>query len=76
MKEVFAVIGVLFVALGLIFGLGFVFAYPTMWLVNYLFTPTFLTFVFGTATLNVWHAWALNILAGLLFKSTSTSTSK
>jgi hypothetical protein len=60
----------------LLTGLGFLLAYPTMWLVNYLFSATFLTFVFGTAKLSVLQAWVLNIVAGILFKSTNTTTSK
>lgn len=51
---------------------GFLFAYPTMWLVNYLFTAQILTLVFGVAKLSVWQAWALNFVSGILFKSTST----
>jgi len=54
--------------------LGLLFAYPTMWIVNWLFAPTFLKFVFGTSALTVWQAWALNILSGFLFKSTSTKS--
>jgi len=59
---------------------GFLFAYPTMWIVNWLFASTFLKFVFGTSTLTIWQAWALtefylaHILSGFLFKSTSTKS--
>lgn len=58
--------------IGLLFVLGLLFAYPVMWLVNYLFTPAVLTAVFGVAKISVWQAWALNLLSGFLFKSTSS----
>ena len=67
---ILAVAGV--VALVVLF--GFLFAFPVMWLVNWLFTPAALTFVFGTAKLNVWQAWGLLVLSGLLFKSTNTTS--
>jgi len=66
-------LGVGFIALGVF--VSFLLAYPTMWLVNYVFTAQLLAFVFG-GTLTVYKAWALNILAGFLFKSTNTSSSK
>jgi hypothetical protein len=59
----------------LISGLSLLLAYPTLWLINYLFTPAVLTSLFGVAQLGVWKAWALNMVTGILFKS-STSTSK
>lgn len=58
-----------------IVGLSFLLAYPTMWLVNYLFASAFLTFVFGAAKLSVLKAWALNFVAGILFKSSVSSSS-
>lgn len=50
------------------------FAYPTKWLVNYLFNPVFLATVFTTGKFTFWHALALNWLSGTLFKSVSTSS--
>jgi hypothetical protein len=70
--KLFAVVALVLGFLALITGAGFLFAYPTMWLVNYLFTASVLTAVFGVSALTVWKAWALNILAGLLLKSTSS----
>lgn len=55
---------------------GFLLAYPTMWLVNYLFNPTFLASIFNTGHFTVWQAWALNILVGFLSQRTSSSSSK
>jgi len=67
----YAVLGLGFI--GLLIFLSFVFAFPTMWLVNYLFAAQFLSFVFG-GSLTVYKAWALNAVAGTLFKSISTSS--
>ena len=72
---ILAVVGGVVVAGMLILGLAFLFAYPTMWLVNYLFTPTVLTAVFGVSKFGVYQAMALNTLAGLLVKSGSGSSS-
>ena len=57
-------------------GICFLAAYPTLWLVNYLITPTVLTAVFGIPALTFWKAFWLNFLCSALFKSTSTSNSK
>lgn len=57
---------------GLLVFLSFLFAYPTFWLVTYLFTTPVITFLFGTFT--VYKAWALNLLTSFLFKSYHTTT--
>lgn len=49
-------------------------AYFVMWLVNYLFTPALLLYIFGTAKLGFWQAWCLSCLTGILFKSTTTTS--
>lgn len=74
MKLIAALLGIVFVV-AFVVGLSFLLAYPTMWLVNYVFASSFLTFLFGTPTIGVLKAWALNAVAGFLFKS-STSSSK
>jgi hypothetical protein len=50
----------------LVFGLALLFAFPTMWAVNYLFSASFLTFVFGVAKINFWRALVLNFIVGYL----------
>jgi hypothetical protein len=62
--------------LTLLVGLGFLMTYPTKWLVNYLFSNTFLFFVFGVSKLTFWKAWALNAVCGTLIKSTNTTSTK
>jgi hypothetical protein len=46
-------------------------AYPTMWIVNWLFTATVLNMVFG-GPLTFWKAFWLTFLCHALFKSTHT----
>jgi hypothetical protein len=61
--------------IALIFVIAAIFAYPTMWIVNYLFSATVLTLVFGISKLTFWKALALNWFLGLL-RGGSTSSSK
>lgn len=53
---------------------GLLLAFPVMWLVNWLFVPSLLLAVFGTAQLTFWKAYGLLVLSGLLFKSTNSSS--
>ena len=65
------------VAVLAIAGLASLMAYPTKWVVNYLFTPGVLTSLFGTSQISFWQALALNFICGTLFKGgSSTSSSK
>lgn len=41
---------------------GLIFAFPVMWLWNFIFIP-----MSESMRINVFQAWALNILAGILF---------
>ena len=50
-------------------GVSLLMAFPTKWVVNYLFNPTLLATIFTTGHLTVWHAWALNFAASTLIKS-------
>lgn len=54
-----------------LFVLGALFALPTMWLVNVLFTKATILSLFGTAKIGFWQAFGLNVLTGFLFRSTS-----
>lgn len=45
--------------------------YAGMYLVNYLFAPSFLLAVFGVTHLTFWRAFWLAFLCGMLFKSFS-----
>ena len=57
-------------------GLAVLMAYPTKWLVNYLFTPSTLMSLFGIAQLTLWKALWLDFLCATLFKGSSSSSSK
>jgi hypothetical protein len=50
-----------------------VFTFPVKWLINYMFTPTFLLAVFGVAKFTFWRAYSLMFLCNLLFKFTVSS---
>lgn len=54
--------------------LALIFAFPTMWAVNYLFTAALLTYVFGVPQIGFWQAIVLNFLTGWFFKSYSFSS--
>lgn len=63
------------IVLAAVVGLGLLFAYPTMWLVNYLFSASLLQFVFGVSAFTVYKAWVFNAFIGL-FRSYSSSKSE
>ena len=75
MEDVVKVVGALVLILGLAVGIALLCAYPTLWLVNYLFTPGTLISLFGIAQLTFWKAFWLNFLCSILFKSSNISTS-
>ena len=56
-------------------GLATLGAYPTKWIMNYLFNPTLLAKVFTVSRFDFWHAFCLNYIAAVLIKGTS-GTSK
>jgi hypothetical protein len=70
----FKTIGIVLGIIALVAGLSILMAYPTMWIVNYLFAPSFLVMVFGTAKIPFLKALWLNVIMGLLVKSSSSSS--
>jgi len=54
-------------------GLAALGAYPTKWVVNYLFNPDLLSIFFTTGHFDVWHAFCLNYIAGTLLRSGVTT---
>lgn len=62
-------------AIVLIVGLALLFAFPLMWLINYVFTSSVLLTLFGVPQITFWKTVVLSIVTGWLFKS-STSSSK
>ena len=71
--EVVGVVGSVVLALVLVVVLAFLFAYPAMWLVNYLFAPTILIVVLGTPVIGFWKAFWLNVFFGIVFKLSFSS---
>jgi hypothetical protein len=76
MDKVLGAIGAVVVVVVIVAIVCLLMGYPTMWLMNYLFAPTALQAVFGIAQMTFWKAFWLNILAGILIKSTSASWDK
>jgi hypothetical protein len=76
MKYLIAGLALVLGIIVLVVVIGLLLAFPVMWLVNFLFAPSALLVVFGTVKLGFWQAYGLLVLAGLLFKSSSTTGSK
>ena len=57
--------------IALLAGFALLCALPTMWLWNYLMPD-----LFHLAHIGFWQAFAMNWLCGILFKGSSTSSSK
>jgi hypothetical protein len=74
--RVLANIGFWFLVMVLAVGISLLSAFPTKWILNYLLTPGVLTTVFGVAKLTFWRAFWLNYVSSMLFKSTTTTSSK
>ena len=75
MKAIAYIVGGLGV-LALIVGLALLFAFPLMWAINYVFTSSVLLALFGVPQITFWKTVALSIVAGSLFKGSSSSSSK
>lgn len=73
MDEVLKVLGAITLTILMLCGLAALMAYPTKWMVNYLFTAGVLTAIFGVAKISIWQAFWLNWLCAGLFKSSTTS---
>ena len=67
-------LGVIVIFLIVITLIAFLIALPTLFIVNYLFTSAILMAVFGIPALTFWKAFWLNVLCGILFKSTQTNS--
>lgn len=72
MDKFLTLVGLTVVGILLLAGISVLGAYPTKWVVNYLFSATFLTFVFGVTKLNFGTALALNFITATLFKGTTS----
>ena len=75
MEGLIKFLGVLTLGLLIIGFVSVAFAFPTKWLVNYLFTPCVIHSLFGVGQISVYQALALNFLCGTLFKGSSSNSS-
>lgn len=64
MDEIIGAIVTGFVFVAVLVGLVVLFAFPTMWAVNYLFSPSLLTLIFGVAKFNFLRALVFNFFVG------------
>ena len=71
MKYVLITLGAVGVFVALVVGVSALFALPVMWLWNYV-----VPYQFGLKELDFLHAWALNVLCGFIFKSSSIRSDK
>ena len=76
MEKIFTIIGALVVVFAVVAVGSIIGAYPTKWIVNYLFTPQVLMSLFGVSQLTFWKALWLNFICSALFKASSTSSTK
>ena len=73
MNKFLTVVGGIVIVVLACAGVAMLGAYPTMWIVNYLFNPTLLATVFTTAHFTFWHAASLNYIAATLIKSSMST---
>jgi hypothetical protein len=64
-------VGKAFVVVLVIVVIIIIFAFPTMWLWNWLMPE-----IFNLSEITIWQALGLNLLSGILFKSTTTINKK
>lgn len=62
---------VVVLGLGVVVGSSLLLAFPAMWLWNWL-----MPHLFGLITIDFWEALGINMLTGILFKSTNINSSK
>ena len=64
MDTILKIIGLVVVAVALVFALSLLFAFPIKWLWNWL-----IPVIFSLPRITFWQAWGLSMLSGLLFKN-------
>ena len=69
MEKIIAAIGVIILALGMIFVWSLIMSLPVMWLWNWLL-PT----IFGFVKISWLQAWGVSFLSSLLFESSNSKS--
>ena len=70
MDTLVKIIGAVVLALVILLAIALLLTLPTMWLWNWL-----MPVIFGLKTITFWQALGLNILCGILFRSSTSSKS-
>jgi len=76
MKFILEVISTLIVVATILVVIALLMGYPTMWMMNYLFTPAVLQTVFGISQMTFWKAFWFDVFAGGLVMGSSSSSRK
>lgn len=63
-------------AIAVLAGIVLLFTFPVMWAINYVFTTSVLLALFGVPQITFWKTFVLSFVLGILFKGSSTSSSK
>ncbi len=71
MSKFLQAVGLVFFGLAIFFALAMLFAFPTKWLVNYIYSDDFRVALFGVSKIGFWRALAINYFVMSLFKGTS-----
>jgi lipopolysaccharide export LptBFGC system permease protein LptF len=71
MDKIFTFLGTAFIFVVIIFGIAVLLALPTMWLWNWLMPQ-----IFQLKEITFWQALGLNLLCGILFKGSNSSSKK
>ena len=69
METFLKVVGAVVVVLAIVAAIALVMTFPTMWMMNYLFTPHVLLTIFGVSQMTFWKALWLNVLIGYFFST-------
>lgn len=69
MEKFVTYLGIVVLALFLIVLVALVFTFPTLWLWNWLMPS-----IFGLTKITFWQALGINILSGMLFRSSNVNT--
>ena len=73
MDKFLTAIGTVVVGVLVFVGVSLLMAYPTLWMVNYLFTSSVILSLFGAVQLTFWKAFWLNYFCASLFKSAAST---
>ena len=72
MENFIKIVGTVVIVLVTIAGVAVLGAYPTKWIMNYLFAPALLQSIFGVTKLTLLRAFCLNFIASTLIKGTTS----